>query len=343
MQINKISSTISNCTKKLGDVILDNRPHAKKLSDGLRKANKLIEGHSYNPARPVYYTLMGGFVLLPRLAQAREPDEFREIFLRDTVTILTILFAMKGLKSGMCKFAQKKAGFSLVSEAKNLKDAKAGKRLLGYLNPEGGIKALSSADIAARYSNIKDKDQLVKMLKTVDNEGGSVAKLFSVEQNEGIVSKIRKKIPFLNKNKEQGTPLLDSAKKMLGDDFAGKDNKTLIKIIQDITPDNTKATEGLEEIIGNANNKGILNDKNNPLTYYAKNIAANFETLSLAITAGFLGFGLPKINEIMTTKRHLDKPSTNPDRAAKPTGGCEEGQIYSTIKLDKVNTFEKFV
>lgn len=358
MQVSRISSAISEQTQKIGRKILSEKPDGQQLSKGMRKLNGLIEGVSYNPARPAYYMLMGGFVLLPRLLQAREPDEFREILTRDTITILTILFAMKGLKSGMCSAAQKKAGFSLVSDTV-AKDASKGKRLLGYLNPDGGISALSSAEIATRYSNIKTQDQLVNMMTVVDKEGGSVAKMFDVEHQEGFLSKITKKIPFLSGKKEKETPLFDAAKKMFGEDFGTKSNQELIEAVRNITPDNAKALEGLEDVVGStalcktadeieataktAAKKGVLNDKNNPLTYYARNIAANFETLSLALTAGFLGFGLPRLNEVMTMKKHLDKPTTNPERVSNPVGGCSNGQIFSTIKSKDVKTFQSFV
>ena len=249
-------------------------------------------------------------------------------------------------------------GFSLVSDTV-AKDASKGKRLLGYLNPDGGISALSSAEIATRYSNIKTQDQLVNMMTVVDKEGGSVAKMFDVEHQEGFLSKITKKIPFLSGKKEKETPLFDAAKKMFGEDFGTKSNQELIEAVRNITPDNAKALEGLEDVVGStalcktadeieataktAAKKGVLNDKNNPLTYYARNIAANFETLSLALTAGFLGFGLPRLNEVMTMKKHLDKPTTNPERVSNPVGGCSNGQIFSTIKSKDVKTFQSFV
>ena len=130
MQINSVTSAISKGATKLGNAILDNKPEGAKLSNGLRKVNDFIQGESFNPGRGAYYFLMGGCVIGPRLIQAREPDEFREILTRYIVTVLTILFEMKGLKSGMCTAAQKKAGIPLVEDLVG-KNASKLKRLKG--------------------------------------------------------------------------------------------------------------------------------------------------------------------------------------------------------------------
>ena len=415
MRINSITNAVSKGATRIGQAILDNKPEGAKLSNGLRKVNNFIQGESFNPGRGAYYFLMGGCVIAPRLIQAREPDEFREILTRDIVTVLTILFAMKGLKSGMCTAAQKKAGIPLVEDLVGT-GAKKFDRLKGYLNPNGGITALDSVEINSRYSRIFTKDELVSTMKMGDKEGGNIANMFSVETKGGFMSKIFGK-------KDKKTPLLDAAKQMFGDDFATKTNQELIKIVEDITPDNKTAMAGMEAIIGskpfgeeafcrqlsqdadefyreklkslmsvqidktkenaasainNLKNKkvgpedtflkakeaaeeatskfrkerlsqvqeGILNGKNNPITYYARNIAANFETLSLALTAGFLGFGLPKFNEQLTMKKHLNKPGTNPTREPIPTTACpaeNHGIIYGTIEKQNKKPFQAFM
>ena len=242
MRINSITNAVSKGATRIGQAILDNKPEGAKLSNGLRKVNNFIQGESFNPGRGAYYFLMGGCVIAPRLIQAREPDEFREILTRDIVTVLTILFAMKGLKSGMCTAAQKKAGIPLVEDLVGT-GAKKFDRLKGYLNPNGGITALDSVEINSRYSRIFTKDELVSTMKMVDKEGGNIANMCSVETKGGFMSKIFGK-------KDKKTPLLDAAKQMFGDDFATKTNQELIKIVEDITPDNKTAMAGMEAIIG---------------------------------------------------------------------------------------------
>ncbi len=364
MQINKITSYAADATKKLGKTILNNKPEGAALSKGLNKVNDFFQGKSYNPGQGAYYVLMGGFVIAPRLLQAREPDEFREILTRDVTTVLTLLFAMKGLKSGMCSAAQKKAGLSLVKDSVG-KDAGKFKRLLGYLNPNGGITALDSKQIISKYSGINSKDALVNTLTTLDKEGGSVAKMFSVEKQKSVlgqkvsegVKKLTEKLPFASKKSENAPSLYDAAVKMFGEGFETKTNSELIDKVKNITPNSKSAFEGLEDVIGSKAvnktdgviKKGILNDvKNNPVTNYARGIAADFETLSLALTAGFLGFGLPKINEKLTMERHSNevKPKTSDvqNTASAPSSAMSlNNQIYQSIKANNSQAYTKFI
>ena len=343
---NNLIADISTATKKLGAKITSNRPDEAKTSKILRGINNFVEGESYNPGRSAYYALITSCVLVPRLIQAREPDEFREIATRDAITILTILFAMKGLKTGMCSFAQKKNGLVLIKDHMG-KEAGKLTRLRGYFKANNGIDPLGKDDIIARYSNIKNKDQLVNMMTMVDNEGGNLSKMFSIEENKGFFSKIN---PF-NKGAKKETPLLDAAKKIFGDDFSDKTNEEMIQIVKDITPDNKKASEGLTQLVGSSpakegiealeDTKGILNSDKNPLTKYARNISAWFETVSLGLVAGFLGFGLPKFNEQFTKSKHINKPGTNVERAAKPADAMKT-PILSTLKKPEYQAFQKF-
>lgn len=346
MQINKITSNVSDAVKTLGGKIISKKPEDLNAANALRRVNKFVEGESYNPGRGAYYMLISTFVLIPRLLQAREPDEFREIATRDVITILTILFAMKGLKTGMCSSAQKRSGLVMIKDMIG-KEAGKLKRAQGYFKANDGIEALGKEEILARYSNIKNKDQLVNMMAMVDNEGGNLSKMFSIEENKGFFSKIN---PF-NKGAKKETPLLDAAKKIFGDDFSDKTNEEMIQIVKDITPDNKKASEGLVQLVGFSpakegiealeDTKGILNSDKNPLTKYARNISAWFETVSLGLVAGFLGFGLPKFNEQFTKSKHINKPGTNVERAAKPADAMKT-PILSTLKKPEYQAFQKF-
>ena len=342
---NNLIADISTATKKLGAKITSNRPDEAKTSKILRGINNFVEGESYNPGRSAYYALITSCVLVPRLIQAREPDEFREIATRDAITILTILFAMKGLKTGMCSFAQKKNGLVLIKDHMG-KEAGKLTRLRGYFKANNGIDPLGKDDIIARYSNIKNKDQLVNMMTMVDKEGGDLSKMFSMETNKGFLSKIN---PF-KKNKNAETPLFDAAKKIFGDDFSKQTNEEMINTVRNIAPDNAKAREGLDELIGikaadgKDTIKGVLNNDKNPITKYARNVSAWFETISLALVAGFLGFGLPKFNEQFTKRKHINKPGTNVERAAKPAdaGPSMKTPIISNLKNPEYQAFQRF-
>ncbi len=327
MSINRITSFASNVTGKIGETIINSTSDPKNAGNILRKVNGVIQGEGINPGRGAYHFMMWGCVIVPRLLEAREPDEFREILTRDVTTVATMLFAMKGIKAGMCASAQKEAGMNLVSDTVG-HDAGTLKRLAGYINPEGGIMPLQSGEIVARYSNIKDKETLLNMLKTLDKEGGHIGKMFSVEKQEGIFDKVKRFIT--NDKSEKSTPLLDAAAKMFQvsnkEELAKMSNADLIKAVEKVDSANPEAYQGMLEIIGTSSvnaakqagmrtTEGILNKADNPITDYARRLSANLETMSLGVIVGFLGLGLPKINEITTKKKHLGDNAPVQNRA----------------------------
>ncbi len=353
MQVNRISQIGKDASSYIGKKLLSKKPDEQKIKKGLNAINNFVQGEGHNPGRCAYYTLISAFVLAPRLMEAREPDEFREILTRDVITILTILFAMKGLKSGMCMAAQKKGGIPLVKDLVG-KNAGKLKRLKGYLNPEGGIIAYGTDEIAARYSRMYDKESLVNAMELVDKEGGSIAKMFSIEKKKGVLTKIKETI--FNKPEKAETPLYNAGKKIFGEGFENKSNQELLDILKNVTQDQKEAYEGLVDVVGTSklnivseageaiDKVGILNSDANPLTRYAKNISANFETLSLALTAGFLGFGLPRFNEVFTRNKHLNKPASPSNKRPVPAKNTQSiGQIHNLIaKNKKMSAFQSF-
>lgn len=329
MQISNIRQGTKVFAENLGKTILDNGKKTEAARNVVQKANKFIQGEGYNPGRGAYYFLMSACVVGPRLLRARDDDEKREILTRDVTTITTILFAMKALQAGMCSVAQRKTGLPLVHDA--VKNQNIGKRILGYLNPEGGIMPFTSDEVIARYSRFQDRDSFVKALKTIDKEGGKISKVFNLESKKGE------------------RPMYIAAQKLFGENFLEKSNNELIECAQNST--SKSALEGLEKLIGSKAvgstegvEAGILNNKDNPITKYARNISARFNTLSLAITAGFLGFGISKINEFITSKRHLNKPGEKIHKKPEiKLPKTEPLQIHSSINQNSNNPYSAFM
>lgn len=329
MLVNNIRQGAKVFAENLGKTILDDGKNTEKARRIIQKTNHFIQGESYNPGRGAYYFLMSACVVGPRLLKARDEDEKREILTRDVTTITTMLFAMKALQAGMCNIAQKKTGLPLVHDA--VKNKNIGKRILGYLNPEGGILPFTSDEVVARYSRFQDKNSFVKALKTIDKEGGKISKVFNLESKKGE------------------RPMYVAAQKLFGENFLEKSNSELIDCVQNMTSET--AVEGLEKLIGskaaqvvNGTEEGILNNKNNPITKYARNISARFNTLSLAITAGFLGFGISKINEFITSKRHLNKPAKNINRKPEINNPKTENmQIYTSLNQNSNSPYTAFM
>lgn len=49
MQINKITSNVSDAVKTLGGKIISKKPEDLNAANALRRVNKFVEGESYNP------------------------------------------------------------------------------------------------------------------------------------------------------------------------------------------------------------------------------------------------------------------------------------------------------
>ena len=168
------------------------------------------------------------------------------------------------------------------------------------------------------------------------------AKMFNIENKKGILSGIKSAI--FKKDSEK--KLYNAGVKIFGEGFENKENKVLIDAVKNATGE---AVDGLEEVIGSkavgkeGNIEGILTNSDNPVTAFARGISAKFNTLSLGITAGFLGYGLAKINEAMTKKKHLNKPGTNPaPRSSEPEKVVLNTPILNSLQANNNNAFSNF-
>jgi len=249
-------------------------------SKTLQKVGKFFEADGFNMGGAAFNTLILSAVVAPRMIQARDADERREILTRDATTILTLLFAMKGLKAGFSKAMSKVNGLVLTN-----KGAAEGKNVVAkafdYIKPSG-ISSLSSGQITSKYGQISTKDELVKLLEYVKNGKGNIAKV-------------------LNTGKE----LAGETAHALGD-ISKKGADEIIDMVK-------KAPE--EKLSGILN---ILKDVENPLTKAGKKVNALLEAGSLGIIISFLGFGLPAINKKITEKNHMKNKVLNREPLPAP-------------------------
>ncbi len=251
-----------------------------KSGKGLQKAAKFFEADGFNMNTIAFNTLLLSAVIGPRILQARDADERREILTRDSITILTILFAMKGLKAGFSKLMTKPTGLVLAKDGPNTKNCKnIFSKFYDYIRPSG-VAAMSSEQIASKYGNITSKEDLTKLVKFLGENGGDPSKA-------------------LNLNRE----LSEVTTEALGD-IKGKGAKEIIELIE-------KDTNGK---VNNLIKK--LTDINNPLTKAGKRVNAWFQAGSLGLVVSFIGFGLPALNKKLTTKNH--QKNTQLNNAALP-------------------------
>ncbi len=311
----RIANSFKNGLSHLGQSVQRKGSLASKL-------NNFAEGRGINIGRSAFLVLIASCTLIPRFLQARDDDERSEIIRRDVTTILTISFAMKALKAGACQLMAKKSGIPLTFT--NIpENANKFKKALGYFQQKG-TTAFSAEDISANYANIDNKETLTRMLEFVDKNNGNIGKFATFDKAKA------------GKNKADG-PLYTAFKKLLGNDFDfSKQNKEIIDAIS--AKDNNDAAF--------ADISNVLKDtKTNPISKFAKGIGAIFETASLAAVTGFLGFGLPKLNEKLTKDKYFDKNGGNLPHYENPDSGVplREMPISKTFTSSQKMIFQSFM
>lgn len=291
-----------------------------------------LESKGINVARPIFYTVITSCTLIPRLIQSAKRDiasskkndgpvqwdETSNILRRDVTTILTILFAMEGLGSIMAHKGSKKSGVVLTSKILDKNDGFF-RKFIDFFNPEGGVQVLSKQENTAQMSNFANLDQVMRYLQDTENKNGNLHKLFNVGSKKGAKSE------FYN-----------AAKKVFGDVIDNKDLtfEELNAQIAKGNPDNGAVDELL----------GILNDTSkNPLLGFANKINAIFQTISLGIVTGFLGFGLPKINELIIKNKYLKKDYALNPKYEDPNMHIPDYSILNSLKPAEKQTFQYFL
>lgn len=242
-------------------------------SQTLRKVNNAIEANGISLATGAFVAIVASCVLIPRLITARDADERREIFTRDFVTVLVMLFAMKGLKGIFSNTATKAKGLVLTAKEKPDEKMNLFQKFVEYFKPIGGASALSARQLQSKYGLISDKATLENTAKYIDSAKGNLAKAFSID-------------------KSGDQKLYKASKDVLGENFETLNNKTIVEKISN------KDTAELEPMLR------ALEDENNVFVKSAKRINAILEAGALGIVVLLLGFGLPEINRRVTNKIH---------------------------------------
>lgn len=294
----EVSFTGGGISKLMSDIGEKVGPGQKSW---LSKNAQSLESNWVNVARPIFYTLITCFTLVPRLIQSTKRDiasskknggpvqwdETSNILRRDITTILTILFAMEGMGAAMGLNASKKSGIVLTSDILK-KDDSLFKKFIKIFNPEGGVKVLSKAETNAQMSNFADLDQLMRFLNDTETNKGNIYKLLHIDAGS---------------NKGDGSIFYNAAKKVFGEIIDNKDVK-FAQLVEHLKK-NPPAASDVNELLG------VLNDASkNPLLKFANKTNAIFQTVSLAIVTGFLGFGLPKINDFIIKRKYLKDNNT---------------------------------
>lgn len=317
---------ISKLMSDLGEKV------APDTGSKLSKLASNVESDWINVARPIFYVLITCFTLIPRVIESTKRDiesskknggpvqwdETINNLRRDVTTILTILFAMKGLGAVMAHRASKSSGIVLTNKILP-DDAKFFDKFKNFLSPDHGVQVLSKKQNTAQMSSFANMDELMRFFRDTEDKQGNLHKLLHIDA----------------KAKDGEAPAFyNAAKKVFGDIIEKEDLKAddLEKVL----------SESAGKIDENDINEllGILNDtKKNPLLKFGNKINAIFETVSLAIVTAFLGFSLPKLNELLIKRKYLKDSNTlkNPDMQ------IPDYSILNNLKPVEKQTYQYFL
>lgn len=317
---------ISKLMSDLGEKV------APDTGSKLSKLASNVESDWINVARPIFYVLITCFTLIPRVIESTKRDiesskknggpvqwdETINNLRRDVTTILTILFAMKGLGAVMAHRASKSSGIVLTNKILP-DDAKFFDKFKNFLSPDHGVQVLSKKQNTAQMSSFANMDELMRFFRDTEDKQGNLHKLLHIDA----------------KAKDGEAPAFyNAAKKVFGDIIEKEDLKAddLEKVLSE---SEGKIDENdINELLG------ILNDtKKNPLLKFGNKINAIFETVSLAIVTAFLGFGLPKLNELLIKRKYLKDGNTlkNPDMQ------IPDYSILNNLKPVEKQTYQYFL
>ncbi len=223
------------------------------------KLHELLEYSGYNFTKTTFALLSTLGLLLPRGKRAwdraqidkngkRDMTEINEILLRDTVSSLSVVFAVPMLTKALVRSYEDKMGFILTNRASDGKNVF--KKAMDIINPYSNLEVLSVADLDAIYGNIDSKAKLMNFSNFVANKGGDLEKIFSKSEN---------KTCMFNKN----TFTLDSIKNLSKEEK----NKKIIGLFEKISEHDAATRDGITKLM-----KGSGNIKNNQILKMARGL-----------------------------------------------------------------------
>ena len=303
----------------------------------LSKHASSLESNWVNVARPIFYTLITCFTLIPRLIQSTKRDiesskknggpvqwdETSNILRRDITTILTILFAMEGMGAGMGLLGSKKSGIVLTSDILRKEDSFF-KKFIKIFNPEGGVQVLGKAENTAQMSNFENLDQVIRFFEKNDQNKGNLYKLLHID------AKVK------NKEGKEASTFYNAAKKLFGDVIENEKLKAVD--LRNYVANNKLNENDVKEFLEILNNT-----KKNPLLNFANKLNAIFQTVSLGIVTGFLGFGLPKINDAIIKKKYLKNDNTLQPKYSDPNMPIPAYSILNNLKPNEKQIYQYFL
>lgn len=267
------------------------------------KFNELFEYTGYNFSKSMFAALSIFGLLAPRGKRAwdraqidengkRDMTELNEILLRDTVSSLSVVFAVPILTKVFVNAYENKLGFILTNKAS---EGKSGfKKFLDVINPYSKLEVLSIAELDSIYGNIDSKAKLLNFAKFIDKNGGDLEKILSKSEN----------VKEMFNEKTFTLESIKSATKQ-------EKNKKIIELFKNFEVSDVKAKNTVIEKLM----KGSGEIKNNKIAQAARGLYSLPGMIStFIISPVLLGVVIPMITYHNTRKAHEKMAK---ERAAK--------------------------
>lgn len=265
--------------EKFGKLITNNLPD---------KFHELVEYMGYNFTSTTFACLAIFGLLFPRGLKAleraqvdengkRDYTEIREILFRDTVSSLSVVFAVPLLTKLFVNSYENRTGYVLSNKASR------GKNFFGkmkdILNPYSKLEVLSLSKLDSVYGNVDSKEKLMNFANFIKDNDGDLAKIMSDSKNANLV--------FNNE-----TSTLESLKKLSREE---KNNK-IIEIFEKLGSDGAETAKKLMQDLGN---------KQSSIARKARNFNSFPKFISTwVISPVILGWLIPEFTYHMTRKTH---------------------------------------
>ena len=110
----------------------------------------------------------------------KDLTELYEIFLRDLISSLAVVFAVPMMTRAFVTSYEKNSGFVLMHKDRNKNGFQTA---LDLMNPYTRTHVLSNAEITALYDKVNTKDKMLNFCKYIDKNGGDLAKVISKSEN----------------------------------------------------------------------------------------------------------------------------------------------------------------
>ncbi len=370
LSIDKITSskafkTMGEKTDKLCEKIGSALEKSPK-KDTFAKFIQNIEPTGANNSFISMATLMFATVIVPRVfaAAKRNPDdkegtkdEIKEILFRDVQTVAIVLFALKSINSLVAGKATKITGIPMTNKPyqtvfnnkekglKGMKEKaeeffqspgeklkKIGKNLLDTLHPTEGVRALTNDEFVAKFSHYNSIDEIQKLFNQIGEEKGDPKKVFN------------KVMDILIKNQKAAMEA-EKARNLAG--FASN-SKNAQTILDELNALKERGLDGLGEEKLNKEIKdqiiSFFQNPDNELVMSAKKLNAGLRTAALVFEAGYLGFGLPALNQRRLKKKYLENKNENLNPGSLQSGQGDKFNLTNkNVNEKEAKIFKQFI